>query len=272
MREHLWRTPFDSAKQHALSDEMVRDAEQRLGVKLPAAYIDILKVQNGGYLRYDTYPSPVPTSWSRDHIGVDHIMGIGPGEAGDILATPYLVEEWEMPKGIVLLSGDGHTWVALDYRTCGPTGEPSVTWFDNEMEEEVALAPNFQTFVDGLVDGDHRHIFGFVGVGETADQLLAGLGQAFNTSFTSSTPFPSFSGPLSAWNRYMDRERDLWVYPNKDAAGDDHYPDHPECDWLLACEIRRDEAERVAALIAEHVPYPAVLLHRPPWLLEYELR
>ena len=87
-----------------------------------------------------------------------------------------------MPKGIVLLSGDEHTWVALDYRSCGPTGEPSITWFDNEMEEEVALAPNFQAFLDGLVDGDHRHIFGFVGVGETADQLLAGLQRAFNTT------------------------------------------------------------------------------------------
>ena len=166
-----------------------------------------------------------------------------------------------MPKGIVLLCGDGHTWVALDYRACGPTGEPPVTWFDNEMEEEILLAPNFQTFLDGLVRGDRRHVFGFVGVGDTPDQLLAGLERAFNTSFTPTVPHPS----------YRDQDHKFWVSSNRSSWGDIDYPEYPECDWLLECEIRKDEAERVAAVLAEHVPYPAVLLHRPPWLLESEL-
>ena len=67
MREHLWRVPVGDSELHPLTGEMVRDAEERLGVKLPAAYIAILNAQNGGYLRYDSYPSPGPTSWSRDH-------------------------------------------------------------------------------------------------------------------------------------------------------------------------------------------------------------
>ncbi|MFI6483319.1 hypothetical protein ACIBH1_35690 [Nonomuraea sp. NPDC050663] len=51
-----------------------------------------------------------------------------------------------MPSPSVLLAGDGHTWVALDYRE----GEPCVTWFDVELETELVLAPDFRTFLAGL--------------------------------------------------------------------------------------------------------------------------
>ncbi len=270
MREYLWYVPFDEAERQPVTDEMVQDAERRLGVKLPASYIEILKAQNGGYLRYDSYPTTVGTSWADDHVGVDRIMGIGPGQAGDMLDSPDLIQEWGMPQGIVLLSGDGHTWVALDYRACGPTGEPSVTWFDNELEEEVPLAPDLQTFLDGLVRGNHRHVFGFVSVGEAPDRLLAELGRIFDTSFTKSMPDPNFPGPLSEWNTYMDRDRKLWVLPNHAFWRDTEYPEHPECDWLLECDVRKDDIERVAALLTEHVSYPAVLLHQPHWILEHE--
>jgi len=33
---------------------------------------------------------------------------------------------------------------------CGPTGEPSVTWLDAELQEESSLAANFRSFVEGL--------------------------------------------------------------------------------------------------------------------------
>jgi hypothetical protein len=49
---------------------------------------------------------------------------------------------------VVLLSGDGHYWVALDYR--GSIAEPPVTLFDNDFGTEVVLAPDFRSFVEGL--------------------------------------------------------------------------------------------------------------------------
>ena len=48
----------------------------------------------------------------------------------------------------MLLSGDGHYWVALDYRE--GRAEPAVVWFDNEVDEDIQLAPDFLTFVEGL--------------------------------------------------------------------------------------------------------------------------
>jgi hypothetical protein len=48
------------------------------------------------------------------------------------------------------LSGDGHCWIALDYRVCGKRGEPSVTWFDVDDGTELSLAVDFQAFVERL--------------------------------------------------------------------------------------------------------------------------
>jgi hypothetical protein len=102
--------------------------------------------------------SPRTWSWrqntnSTDHIPFDELFGIGPAEqfaALTLLHTPYLVREWGLPTPVVLLSGDGHTWVALDYRTRGRQREPSVVWIDNERGHEVQLAPSFRAFVELL--------------------------------------------------------------------------------------------------------------------------
>lgn len=102
--------------------------------------------------------SPRTWSWrqntnSTDHIPFDELFGIGPAEqfaALTLLQTPYLVREWDLPTPVVLLSGDGHTWVALDYRTRGRQREPSVVWIDNERGHEVQLAPSFRAFVELL--------------------------------------------------------------------------------------------------------------------------
>lgn len=62
--------------------------------------------------------------------------------------------EWELPSPIVLLSGDGHAWIGLDYRGWGPDGDPSVTWFDAERGSELSLAGDFRTFVENLTAGN----------------------------------------------------------------------------------------------------------------------
>jgi hypothetical protein len=78
-------------------------------------------------------------------------MGLGPvGADLTLLDTPYLVGEWDLPSPVVLLSGQGHYWIALDYRMCGPEGEPSVVWLDEDMAGELQLAPDFRRFVERL--------------------------------------------------------------------------------------------------------------------------
>jgi SMI1/KNR4 family protein SUKH-1 len=140
--------PFDEAGR--------ANAEAILGVDLAAALLHLLRIKNGGRVAAQWRAHPAARNhWAIDHVPFREILGLGPTGSGaprlTMLDTPYLVAEWDLPTPVVLLSGDGHWWVALDYRVSGPQGEPSVAWIDNEMGEELTLAPNFRTFVEGLM-------------------------------------------------------------------------------------------------------------------------
>jgi hypothetical protein len=143
--------------QAPLTDEAVREAEALLGVRLPETLLELLRVQNGGTVvnERSAFPTSEPTSWAPDHAPFDSLMGIGTAERSmSLLDTPYLVQEWGLPSPVVLLTGDGHWWIALDYRECGPAGEPSVVWLDADDESELPLAPDLRSFLAGLVPAE----------------------------------------------------------------------------------------------------------------------
>ncbi|MDA1643646.1 SMI1/KNR4 family protein [Bacillus thuringiensis] len=112
------------------------------------AYIDLCKIQNGEYITYQDFPTTAPTSWTKDHVNVEYINGI---EEEGILSNNYYIEEWELPKDLLLICGDGHTWIAMDYRHTNE--EPLIIFIDLEWAEDIfilELAPNFKTFLEGL--------------------------------------------------------------------------------------------------------------------------
>lgn len=126
----------------------MKKAEEELKVKLPEGYISLLKEQNGGYINYDSFPTNFPTSWADDHINVDYIRGIGGEES--IQVSEYLIDEWGLPKKVVLISGDGHTWIAFDYRYTDEN--PSIILIDHDGEEIIEIAPDFESFLNGLTN------------------------------------------------------------------------------------------------------------------------
>jgi hypothetical protein len=153
LQRSLWDTGSGYTVQPALTDEAIAEAQGLLNITLPSSLLDLLRHRNGGEVadNWNAFPISQPTSWSTDHVPFDSVMGIGRREgAMSLLDSPYLVEEWGLPTGLVLLSGDGHCWIGLDYRACGRHGEPSVTWFDADFGTELALAPDFRSFIEGL--------------------------------------------------------------------------------------------------------------------------
>lgn len=146
MKNGFWQKNREYYKLEPLTKGLVKEAERKLNSKLPQTYINLLKEQNGGYINFDSYPTEVPTSWADDHIHIDHIFGIGEGKG--ILESAYLIKEWGLPNNVVFISGDGHSWVALDYRNTKE--EPPVIFIDVDDEQIIELASNFDSFLNGL--------------------------------------------------------------------------------------------------------------------------
>jgi hypothetical protein len=149
----FWDRRSEYLVQEPLTDEAVRAVEEEFGVKLPEAYLALLRIQNGGVVsdQYSAFPTRERTSWATDHVGLEEMRGIGrPLES--IQDSSYFEEEEEFAGQAVLLTGDGHWWIALDYRS--GADEPSVAWLDTERGEEVQLAPSFRAFVEGLVPAE----------------------------------------------------------------------------------------------------------------------
>ncbi|MFC9711454.1 SMI1/KNR4 family protein [Paenibacillus sp. NPDC056933] len=145
--------PFD--------EDLIISIEQELGYKLPASYIQLMNTQNGGIPARTAFPTKAATSWAEDHIAITGILGIGRDKSNTLageFGSRFMIEEWGYPDlGIVICDcpSAGHDVVMLDYRFCGPEGEPAVVHVDQEDDYEITyLAPHFEAFIRGLVDED----------------------------------------------------------------------------------------------------------------------
>ncbi|OWK42255.1 SMI1/KNR4 family protein [Fimbriiglobus ruber] len=134
-----------------LTDELVRAAEEVLGYRLPAAYLDILRIQNGGLPRRRY--APVGRGW----VEITGLFGVGGwyGIDNPDRGSRYAIREWGYPDtGVVIAPtpAGGHEAVVLDYSGCGPAGEPRVVRVVAEggRPEVVDLAPDFASFVAAL--------------------------------------------------------------------------------------------------------------------------
>ncbi|MCY7859642.1 SMI1/KNR4 family protein [Bacillus haynesii] len=130
----------------SISERDIQKAEKKLGVKLPEEYKALILEQNGGYINFNAFPSERPTSWAKDHVQVDYLLGLGKKEG--ILESKAFIKEWELPDNLILIHGDGHTWIALDYREMKEN--PPVHYFDSEFEENFRLADSFGEFLSKL--------------------------------------------------------------------------------------------------------------------------
>ncbi|MGE8525491.1 SMI1/KNR4 family protein [Chryseobacterium rhizosphaerae] len=142
-------------------DEMIASVEEELGYKLPASYIELMKIQNGGMVDRCCFPTTESNSWADDHIALTGIMGIGREKTYSVcgeLGSRFMMEEWGYPNDGVYI-GDcpsaGHDMILLDYTKCGKTGEPEVVHVDQEDDyRKTFLAKDFETFIKGLKDED----------------------------------------------------------------------------------------------------------------------
>ena len=145
------------------SDELIASVEEELGYKLPAAYIWLMKQHNGGIPVNTCYPCDEPTCWADDHVAITGIFGIGREKSCSLcgeLGSQFMIDEWEYPAiGVAICDcpSAGHDMIFLDYRACGPQGEPAVVHVDQENDYKIThLADSFEEFVRGL---EHESLY-----------------------------------------------------------------------------------------------------------------
>ncbi len=146
--EKSYNEPFTS--------EELELVESKLGVKLPESYINLMKSWNGGGLDGEHEITAVDYSEDLSYYlpggvwSVCEIAGITPlGDLHSIMMTPYMLEEWQLPSGLVLIGGDGNAWIAFDYRE--QPNDPPVIFLESNDLRTAVLAHNFQDFLDRLV-------------------------------------------------------------------------------------------------------------------------
>ena len=137
------------------TEVQVAQAEAELSYRLPTVFKELLREHNGGYLEKTCYRTTFPNSYAKDHVAVDVLCGVGEdayfcvdGPTG----SAYMIAEWGYPDvGVVIFStpAGGHDTVMLDYRACGPQGEPSVVYVDEERIP-IPLATNLEDFMSAL--------------------------------------------------------------------------------------------------------------------------
>ncbi len=146
----FWGENDDS--QPRLTDEDVRYAELQLGVNLPRSYVALLRRQNGGYTMGLAVQVPLTRGLGADILELSDFNGVvvDPScrSAFNILKSPVWTSEWDLPERQVLLAGDGHWWLSLDYRD---GVQPSVQLLCPGFDEDVIVADTFDAFLEKLM-------------------------------------------------------------------------------------------------------------------------
>jgi hypothetical protein len=139
--------------------DVVAACERALGFALPASYVDFMRYQNGGIPRRCCHRTKERTSWADDHVAITGLYSIGLRKTYSLcgrLGGKFMIDEWGYPPiGIYFADcpSAGHDMLCLDYRACGPRGEPRVVHVDQELDYKiVVVAESFEAFIRGLED------------------------------------------------------------------------------------------------------------------------
>jgi len=160
--ENFWSNKAYAIRKYVgepLTPELISSIEKELGYKLPASYIELMEIQNGGTPLDDCFPTEKSTSWAKDHIAIEGIYGMDRKKDDSICGRGggrFMIDHWGYPEiGIYICDCPSgvHDMVALDYRKCGKNGEPEVVHVDQERDYKITfLAKDFETFIKGLVN------------------------------------------------------------------------------------------------------------------------
>lgn len=126
---------------NSITEELVKDVEDKLHYKLPKSYIDLLNTQNGGRLikKYYVLDDKI--------FEIDCIYGIS--EYKGIVEKNYYLSDYVDLDNVVVFGDNSHIHYLFDYSDTS-NGEPKIICYDDELDEKLVLANDFRQFIDNL--------------------------------------------------------------------------------------------------------------------------
>ena len=140
----------DEEDENYITEKEIHDTEEKLGKKLPAAYIRLVKSARGRHFNEEKY-------------GLIRPQGAGGDCADWIPVTCLLPLDWvsideedpaEYPGfpeigPIIAMGDDEESYFILDYRQNGPQAEPRIVYWHCQMEASCVsfIARNFEDFL-----------------------------------------------------------------------------------------------------------------------------
>ncbi len=194
----IWQKPiYLPYLQPTLTDEILNNAEKKLGYSLPKELVALLQIQNGGYIRKTLEESL--------H---SQIYGIGPyfPSLTDVDWTDY--KDWVSFElnGLIPFDGDGHWYICLDYRKNHVN--PQITYIDTECDSQKLIANSFLEYLTQLIiEVEDEYV---IETNEPIEQVAQNISQLLNITFnepdTFAQGYPTYSGEVNT-SRF-------WLTPN----------------------------------------------------------
>jgi hypothetical protein len=231
-----------------VTPELVARVEASLGLRLPAALVSDLTACNGGYLRRTRIDS------SRRPVQIRDLAGVGYSDGLEL--SPALCREWDYPTPSLVLSAEGPTAILLDYRRCGPHGEPAVVFVDTDHEVggrpvEWMLAPDWATFRARLRYGHARFRFAVLDV-EFFEDILEKAERLGAVGGTRPDHDGGFTRSLTGWTSSDDGPALIRVLRPQRPDGSYRLPELGSSVFVVETNIR--EVERFVGAVTRHLP------------------
>ncbi len=230
--------------------------EAQLGITLPSSFLDVLRMRNGGYVRFGGVLGTVDGG-KDDLYTFRSIAGIGDDHTLNVARLTKNCRGWEIPGWFVPFEGDGHWWLGFDYRTAGST-DPPVVHIDSESQRTRTIATNFGDFLSRLVM-EHEYIV--LAVPERpADAVLRQLGCS-----PSMHPSPNVWG----WRRFQSALRpgqaaSVTLSDNVHSKTEAQFLSRPLEQQLVHLDVALRESDDAIDLILEAAGTGAEVIHCLP--------
>lgn len=195
----IWRSPqYLPYVQPELTDDIVLEAEKKIGYKFPKEYVELLKIQNGGYIRFKI-----------ENTLHQQIYGIGPHfpSITDVDWTDYEGNVSFELNGLIPFDGDGHWYICLDYRK--NKVDPEITFIDPEFDTEAPIAKNFKEYLSLLeIETEDRYV---IETNLSLEETIKEISRAAKIEFEE----PEFYNYGYANYRSKFKKSWVWISPNK---------------------------------------------------------